>query len=145
MLRKIFICLGIVSLLTLSGCAQMMQINNTIDSYARVANQISLGDSKEKVLAILAPLQRDLPLRERKAPETYIKGGNTYYIYYMRSSVINDGITTDDEFTPYQFKNDKLISIGWTALGGPKTVGHPTPIRDIQHCIPDGFGGVTCF
>ena len=144
-INKLLVLGVVVACLGLTACAPGMQINNTLQNYARVENQISLGDSKEKVLALLEPLQRNLPYDERKPSETYIKNGKTYFIYYMRSRLISDGVATDDEFTPYQFEDGKLISIGWTALGGPKTVAHPQPDRTPSHCVFDGFGGMTCF
>ncbi len=42
-------------------------------------------------------------------------------IYYMRTGWVSDGITTDDEFTPFIFNNGQLVGIGWASLGGPKS------------------------
>ena len=41
----------------------------------------------------------------------------------MRTGRQPDGLTTDDEFTPYIFNNGKLVGIGWHLIGGPKTQG----------------------
>ena len=52
----------------------------------------------------------------------------------MRSSQQPDGLTTDDEFTPYIFTNGILTGIGWTVLGGPKTQGQvPQSPAHISH------------
>ena len=47
-----------------------------------------------------------------------------YYVHYHRTGWTSDGLLTDDELTPYVFKNDVLVSIGWQALGGVKTTGN---------------------
>ena len=58
----------------LSGCAGL-QIDSAISKYDAVANQVELGDSKQKVLPILLPTQAELPKRLRKNPDKYIKDG----------------------------------------------------------------------
>lgn len=47
-------------------------------------------------------------------------------IFYMRTGRQADGITTDDEFTPYIFNDGKLAGIGWSLIGGPKSQGQAT-------------------
>lgn len=69
----------------------------------------------------------------KKAPESYKKGDYIIEIYYFRSGWQPDGLTTDDEFTPYVFTNRILTSIGWTALGGARTQGQVVPQTNIQH------------
>lgn len=115
----------LLALLLLSGCVTY-QIDSAIDDYQAVADQIHLGDEKEKVLTILKPIQDRLGAKERKAPESYLKDGATVEIYFARSGRQPDGLTTDDEFTPYVFTNGKLTAIGWTTLGGPRSVGQAT-------------------
>jgi hypothetical protein len=109
----------------LVGCVGM-QIDSAISKYESVANQVELGDSKEKVLAILQPTQDGVPKSSRKNPEKYIKEGVKVEIYYMRSARQPDGLTTDDEFVPYLFNDGKLVGIGWQVLGGPKSQGQAT-------------------
>ena len=109
----------------LTGC-EVMQIDGAISKYEAVADRIELGDSKEKVLAILQPTQDGVRKSNRKNPEKYIKEGVKVEIYYMRSARQADGITTDDEFVPYLFNDGKLVGIGWQVLGGPKTQGQAT-------------------
>lgn len=109
----------------LSGCVGM-QIDSAISEYEAVAGQVELGDSKDKVLAILEPSQEGVPKRARKSSEKYIKEGVRVEIYYMRSARQADGLTTDDEFVPYLFNDGKLVGIGWQVLGGPKTQGQAT-------------------
>jgi len=111
---------------TINACATI-QINSAISKYETVADQVELGDSKEKVLSILQPTQEDLPKKYRKNPEKYIKNGVKVEIYYMRSARQPDGLKTDDEFIPYIFNDDELVGIGWQVLGGPKTQGQVTP------------------
>ena len=52
-------------------------------------------------------------------------------ILYFRSGWQSDGITTDDEFTPYVFNDDVLVAIGWATLDGPKTQGQSRPRQNI--------------
>jgi len=46
----------------------------------------------------------------------------------MRSARQPDGLTTDDELTPYIFNDERLVGIEWQVLGGPN-------YRDRQHPI----------
>lgn len=110
----------------LSGCVGFA-VDKSIDRYDAVANQVQLGDKKEEVLSILLPTQKDLPKSASKRPDQYVKDGVRVEIYYIRSARQADGLTTDDEFTPYIFNNGTLVGIGWAVLGGPKTQGQTTP------------------
>lgn len=125
--------IGILLLcLMFSGCA-VYQINSAISKYYDVADKVELGDSKEKVLAILMPTQAKLSRSYRKSPEKYIKEDIKVEIYYMRGAHQPDGLTTDDEFVPYLFNNGKLVGIGWEVLGGAKTQGQAPPNVNIQN------------
>ncbi|MEA1884020.1 MAG: DUF3192 domain-containing protein [Thermotogota bacterium] len=88
--------------------------------------------SKQQVLEILAPTQRRLTNTEIKHPDRYIKDGVNVEILYFRSGWQPDGLTTDDEFTPYLFNNGKLVAIGWVTLGGPKSQGRATSTTNIS-------------
>jgi len=123
----------LLALVFLVGCAgSVYQIESSIKQYNRAAVNIKLGDSKERVLEVLTPTQTKLG-SATKPPEAYKEGDDLIEIYYFRSSRQADGLTTDDEFAPYTFKNGELIGIGWTVLGGPKSRGKviqpPTQIR----------------
>jgi hypothetical protein len=117
-----------VCCLAVSGCAaiedQMVEreLEDAISKYNLTAPQVSLGDSKERVLAVLEPTQQGLRGKLRRPPEAFTTEQGTTEIYYFRSAWMADGQSTDDEFTPYVFKNARLTSIGWQALGGPKTM-----------------------
>jgi len=107
-----------------------LQIDPCVKKYRNAAPQISLGDSKEKVYSILNPTQKGLSATAQKSPDTFVKEGKVIDIIYYRTGRTPDGMTTDDEFTPYVFEDDKLIAIGWHVLGGPKTKGRiPTRIN----------------
>ena len=108
----------IVPILMLTGC-----IDEAIRRYDAVAHQVQLGESKEKVLSLLMPTQEPLARKHQKRPEQHIKDGAKVEIYYFRTGIHPDGLTTDDEFTPYVFQDGILTAIGWTTLGGPKTQG----------------------
>lgn len=103
------------------GCATSWEL--TVDDYMKAAPQISLGDTKEKVISILQPTQRRLRNTEIKQLDKYMKVGVLVEILYFRSGWQSDGITTDDEFTPYIFNDGKLVAIGWQYIGGPKSQG----------------------
>jgi hypothetical protein len=112
------------------GCAQLAlvdeesrRIDASIAKYSDQARAIQLGDAKEKVLSILLPSQEDLKPDERKFAESFLKNDVRTDIYFFRSHRQADGLTTDDEFTPYVFTNGALTAVGWTAIGGPKTQG----------------------
>lgn len=119
-LKKIAIVLAAIS--ALSACS-VQEVKRSIDGYNQVKSQVKLGDSRQSVVALLEPLQINVRGDLKKDTDTYISDGKTVEIYYARSSISNDGLTTDDEFTPYIFHDDVLVGIGWAMLGGPKTQG----------------------
>jgi len=129
------IILLIVIAIGITGCES---VSSSIRKYQAVAGQVQLGDSKEKVLGILMPTQDKLPYDERKTPDSYIEGKDLMEIHYFRSGRQPDNLTTDDEFTPYIFKNGVLIAIGWKTLGGPQSLGQvvpPADITNIEHTV----------
>jgi hypothetical protein len=107
----------------LTACSPAYYINRTVSDYEAVADRVQLGDPKEKVIALLEPTQKDLDSSWRKKPEKYTKNDVLVEIYFARSGLQEDGLTTDDEFTPYVFNNGKLVAIGWTAIGGARSQG----------------------
>lgn len=110
----------------LSGCGAGYYIDQATAQYDQVEDRVNLGDSKEQVLSILMPTQESVPRNSRKKPDRYLKDGVNVEIYYMRTGRQADGITTDDEFTPYIFNDGKLVGIGWSLIGGPKSQGQAT-------------------
>ena len=142
--------LGLIILtLFLNGCAEDT-MNANLYNYEKVAPSINLGDSKTKVLNTLMPLIADLPQNWKRPADQYMKDGSAMYIYYHRTGWVSDDRLTDDELTPFVFKDNMLVSIGWTALGGPKVVssggsasGSMTiydPVRDSNAAIKRGQG-----
>lgn len=121
----------------LCGCDTSVQ--NAISLYQQEAGQIKIGMDKQEVLAILEQTQAELRADERRPPEQFADdNGAVTEVYFFRSQAFYDDMLTDDEFTPYVFKNDKLTAIGWTALGGPKTQGLPYPRT--QYHMGVGYG-----
>ena len=114
----------------LSACTTETYIRQSMSGYQQAAPRVQLGDSKSKALSILLPTQQEM-MQERpdlsRSPDQFVKDGKTVEIYYMRSGWTSDGLTTDDEFTPYVFVDNKLVAIGWSALGGPRTTGQVVP------------------
>ncbi len=131
---------ALLVLLTVSACAgvQGVQIDMSISKYNAVADRVQLGDSRNKVLGILNPTQTGIPQINRKNPDKYIKNNVLVEIDYFRTGLQPDGLTTDDEFTPYLFNDGKLVAIGWQVLGGPKSVGQviqPAPVTNVTTII----------
>jgi hypothetical protein len=120
-MRKILVLL--IFPIFIGGCAEIAMDSNLYE-YRNMQNQLNLGDSKSKILSKLEPLMTDLPSSWKRPADQYMVDQDRYYVYYHRTSWTQDGAVTDDEFTPYVFKNDKLVAIGWQSLGGPKTVGN---------------------
>lgn len=140
--KAITMLLLAMPLLLCIGCIprELRAIDNAISEYNEKSAAVKLGDSKEKVLAILSPTQAALSKQASKRPESFVTDNLLTEIYFFRSSRQADGLTTDDEFTPYVFKNGTLAAIGWTSLGGPKSVAHPVPMNPNRtvHCIQNG-------
>jgi hypothetical protein len=113
----------------ISGCATIWEM--TVNDYCAAAPRVELGMSKQQVLEILAPTQRRLTNTEIKQPDRYIKEGVNVEILYFRSGWQPDGLTTDDEFTPYLFNDGKLVAIGWASIGGPKSQGQASPTTNV--------------
>lgn len=132
------VLLSISALLADCATSTAQRIDSAIAAYSVAAQTVELGASKEAVLPALEPTQSSLLVGQRKLPDRYVQGTLTVEIYYFRSGRQPDGLTTDDEFTPYMFVDGKLVSIGWAALGGPPTaargaaVGTRPPSRGPQ-------------
>jgi uncharacterized protein DUF3192 len=130
MWRILFFCF-IITFALGASC----QIDGAINDYEIVRDKVALGDSKNKVLSILSPTQKGLSSKMRKPPESYLKEDTLVEIFYFRSGRQPDGLTTDDEFTPYVFNNGKLVGIGWTVIGGAKSQGQTTPRTNVQQNV----------
>ena len=111
----------LLTLLVLGGCASPYQ--QTVDDYMAAYPLIDLGMSKEQVAGVLVSSQKRLSTSQIKQPDRYMKDGVAVEIVYYRSGWQSDGITTDDEFTPYLFNDNKLVAIGWHSVGGAKSQG----------------------
>jgi len=128
-MKTLITALLILNLISCTG----YQIKNSISKYENQSSKIEIGDTKQEVLEILEPTQT-LKKKYRKKPEKYIsKDGSLIEIYYYRSGWVSDGLTTDDEFIPYVFKDGVLIGIGWTSIGGVKTQGQARDIIIINN------------
>jgi len=114
-----------IGAVVVTGCVSVIDV--AVKDHAVVADRIELGQSVDDVLQVLEPTQLALPAVARKHPDRYVKKGEEFFIYYARSGNQRDGLTTDDEFTPYLFIDGQLKAIGWVTLGGPKTHGQAVP------------------
>lgn len=118
----------VVCITAISGCAIITSpYQLTVDGYMVAAPRVSLGMSKSEVVDILQPSQYRLKNTEIKQPDMYKKEGVLVEILYFRSGWQSDGLTTDDEFTPYLFNDGELVAVGWAILGGAKSQGQAAP------------------
>jgi uncharacterized protein YceK len=69
------ILLVILMIIVFSGCSDIRSLTNSVKEYKKVSGQIKLGDTKENVLSILLPTQKELDKYPwwQKLPEKYIK------------------------------------------------------------------------
>ncbi len=105
----------------------------------KASQKVQLGMSRNKVINILQPSQKRLKNTEIKQSDIYRKNGVLVEVLYFRSGWQSDGLTTDDEFTPYIFNNGKLVAKGWATLGGAKTQGQTTTnvnVSTVVHSTP---------
>jgi len=132
-MNKLFVFLFSLSILSCSGGISVSQL---IDEQISLVNSftpnIELGIKKSDFVALANSAGIKFEGEFYKRPDSYIKDGKTYNIYFLRTDRQPDGLKTDDEFTPYIFEKDTLIAIGWSYLGGPKTGGQA---RDVQTII----------
>ena len=105
------ILVGLIGLVC-NGCG--LYLDSKISDYRQVSETINIGDTKSQVLAKL-PDQASLG-KWGKPREATVVDGKMVEIYYFRSRRIPDGLTTDAEFTPYLFIDDRLSAIGWRAM-----------------------------
>lgn len=123
---RIICAIGTGAMMLLAGCTS--QVQQGINYYHEVAPEVRIGMNKEEALAILEPSAQMLPADEQRQPEQFTdQDGKLTEVYFFRSNQYYDDMLTDDEFTPYIFKDGRLSAIGWTALGGPKTQALPYP------------------
>ena len=129
-MKRFMSCL--LLMLMLMGCAPS-RYQLTVDEYVAAAPKVSLGMSKEEVKEILKPSQQRLKNTEIKHSDIYDKEGVLVEILYFRSGWQHDGLTTDDEFTPYLFNDGELVAVGWAVLGGPKSQGQATSETNVYN------------
>ncbi len=96
-------------------------LRKAVSGYDEAASLVQIGDSTQSVLERLEPTQDHMNSKLRREPHSYRQGGDLVEIYYFRSGWHADGMNTDDEFTPYIFRNGKLTHVGWRTLTGART------------------------
>ena len=104
----------VVAVLSVAGCAPNPVTQKAVAEYKSVASEISIGDAREYVLAILQMNQQVIPSYFKRQPERYLSYGEQVEIHFVRTGLSSGDSNNDDDFTPYVFKNDVLVSIGWT-------------------------------
>lgn len=141
--------------LMFSGCEAIEQeernranarIDRAIDLHKAAAMHIKLGDSKDKVLALLEPTQFGLLSDEIKAPTAFPterENGTPRMVevFYFRSYRYADehprdsmGNAPSDDFTPYVFTDDILTGIGWTNLLSLNLIKPPSQHHPQEAC-----------
>ena len=119
-------------ILFIGACAK--SFNNLAYSYEKTASSIKEGDSEADVVAKLDRIQKKYQKAYPARPTAKVKldDGKAADVYYMRTAFYPDDQVTDDELTPYIFVDGKLDSVGWDALGGPKTTCDPKKVAEYQ-------------
>jgi hypothetical protein len=137
--------IGVVSILlvasVLQGCgvANTMQRNEAADYYAQAAPMVQLGISEAAFQALMGPAME--VTKKDKRPTRFSKGGSLYVVYYPRSAEFWDGEITDDEYTPYIFRDGRLVDVGWDAIGGEKYTTRD--IREAEQALQRAKAGAT--
>lgn len=121
----------VILVAALAGCTS--KYASTVTDFVAAEREVQLGMTQEQVATILEPTQDRLAQHERKRPDRYMKDGVQVDIVYYRSGWQSDGLTTDDEFTPYLFNNNELVAIGWSVLGGPNSTGQATSSTTVKN------------
>ncbi|HAN80708.1 MAG TPA: hypothetical protein DCQ47_04565 [Gammaproteobacteria bacterium] len=103
-----------VLMISLLGCGSNTITEQAVGDYKKAYSKISIGDARRHVLAILETSQQVIPLRFKKQPERYLSYGEQVEIHFVRTGLASGISNHDDDFTPFVFKNDILVSIGWT-------------------------------
>jgi hypothetical protein len=91
-----------------------------LSQFREAMGEIHLGDSKDRVLSLLSALESAPPTNYRR--NTMRRGREQYEIsdvYYFRTSPVPYDCPIEDEFTPFIFQDEVLVSIGWRMLDGP--------------------------
>ena len=99
--------------ISLAGCAPNPVTQKAVADYKTVASQISIGDTRDYALAILQTNQQVIPSHFKRRPERYFSYGDQVEIHFIRTGLDSGSSNNDDDFTPYVFKNDVLVSVGW--------------------------------
>ena len=68
-------------LLTACGAVHEFQVQSATSSYFEVAQEVNLGDSKDRVLNLLLPTQKNLSSALKKPPEKHMSDDVLVEIY----------------------------------------------------------------
>ena len=104
----------IVACVSVIGCAPTAVTQQAVNDYQTVASKISIGDAKQYVLSALHTSQQAISAQFKKPSEQYLSYGEQVEIHFVRTALTSGVENADDDFTPYVFKNDVLVSVGWT-------------------------------
>lgn len=118
----------IVLIAALAGCSTSTKAEKTVTAYDGAASKVHIGDLTADVLAILEPTQIDAHAKKWETKHDSINNnGTSIDIYYFRSSQPKSGLTTEDQYTPYIFKDGALAGIGWGMIQEQKENGYEIP------------------
>lgn len=106
------IVFAVLFALSLAGC-HSSYYSATVDDYVGAAPRVTLGMSPLEVRSILGPSQSLLANTDLRHDEKYLEGETVVEIQYYRSGWQPDGRLTDEEYTPYIFRDGALVGIGW--------------------------------
>ena len=115
-MKAIFATLALPAIL-LIGCATGP---SAPEVYASIKDQVRLGMSRASFNELMRPVSDSTRSDLKRSDETYTENGSVVNIAYIRSSLVRDGVVTDDEYTPYVFRDGVLVAFGWRSIGGMK-------------------------
>lgn len=115
-MKAIFATLALPAIL-LIGCATGP---SAPEVYASIKDQVRLGMSRASFNELMRPVSDSTRSDLKRSDETYTENGSVVDIAYIRSSLVRDGVVTDDEYTPWVFRDGVLVAFGWRPIGGMK-------------------------
>ena len=122
---RLLLAVVLSSCFLLAGCqTSVNEFTLAPAKYATVKNAVSLGMSKVQFDRIMQPVVDVTVDRAKRPDETYTENNSIMNIVFIRSGFVEGYGFTDDEYTPYVFRNDRLVAWGWRAIGGVKVTAN---------------------
>lgn len=106
-------------LVALAGCSSI-SAPSAPELHNQLKGQINLGMSRGDFDVLMHPVQSATFDDWRRSDESFTRDSSVIDIVYIRTDWIRDDVETDDEYTPYVFRDGLLVAFGWRSIGGMK-------------------------